>query len=91
MLGQVYIPLLQAQAARTAQAGKLLQAEDAPMARGVLGTLNKFEGHVRSIMHQSQGVLAVSGLSLAGTAEWGLTTPSMVWGLLVQRHAPLSS
>ena len=69
MLGRVYIPLLQAQAARTAQAGKLLQAEDAPMARGVLGTLNKFGGHVRSIMHQSQGAclthLGLSGLSLA--------------------------
>ena len=55
VLGRVYIPLLQAQAARNASGGKLLQAEEAPRTGGVLGTLHKFEGHVRSIMHQSQG------------------------------------
>ena len=55
VLGSVYIPLLQSQAQRSAQAGRLVQAEEPP-GGGVLATLVKFEGHVRSIVHQSEGM-----------------------------------
>ena len=54
VLGKVYIPLLQAQSARNAAGGALIKTEEAHP-RGVLGTLHKFEVHVRNIMHQSGG------------------------------------